>query len=124
MPSPQPVRPLTVRTFNDLLLHPKLWRFLLFAGQPVRAAIAANVLLGRSLKSLAYEIWHRLIQFVGWASGRLDHPRLRRFEHSWFPVKRWHAMLGEGWVRVGARVGVSRHGCESGGEQTWVREWG
>lgn len=87
---------------SDLLLHPSLWRWLLFAGQPVRLAIAANVFMGRSLRSLAYELAHRLRELVGWLAGRLRLRRLAAFERRYFQVRRWHAAaLGLAAVNLG-----------------------
>ena len=75
----------------DALLHPSLWRWLLFAGQPVRLVIAANVFLGRSIRSLVRDILRRLRDILRWLGGRWRIRRLADFERQYFQIKRWHA---------------------------------
>jgi hypothetical protein len=36
-----------------------------------------------------------LLQLVGWLAGRLRLRRLRGFESAYFPLRRWHVLLGE-----------------------------
>lgn len=85
-----PARPLP-GALMDALLHPSLWRWLLFAGQPVRLAIAANVFLGRSIRSLVRDVLRRLRDLLRWLGGRLRIRRLAPFELQYFQIKRWHA---------------------------------
>jgi len=89
-----PVRhgaPLHSDRLSDVILHPSLWRWLLFAGQPVRLALAANVFLGRSVRSLAYDVLRRLKDLIGWLFGRMPIRRFAGFEHRYFLLRRWHA---------------------------------
>lgn len=85
--------PVAVNRISDIVLNPALWRFLLFAGQPVRLAIAANVFVGRSLRSLGYELLRRLNDLVGWLYGRVQLRRLRGFDRRYFTLRRWHLTL-------------------------------
>jgi len=91
----------TIGIFSDIVLNPALWRWLLFAGQPVRLAIAANVVLGRSIRSMAYDLARRLNNFIAWLYGRSIHHRLRSFEARYFPVRRWH-VVAAGLVAIRA----------------------
>jgi TAG lipase / steryl ester hydrolase / phospholipase A2 / LPA acyltransferase len=89
-------------SLSDVILHPSLWRWLLFAGQPVRLAIAANVFLGRSVRSLAYDILRRLKDLLGWLFGRMPIRRFSGFERRYFLLRRWHAAaLAAGVANIG-----------------------
>ena len=80
-------------SLGDLVLSPSLWRHLLFVGQPFRLAIAANVLVGRSIRSLAYDLLRRFERLLGWLFGRLRLRRFEQFERRYFLLRRWHAAL-------------------------------
>lgn len=82
-----------IGTISDALFDPSLWRFLLFVGQPVRLAIAANVFMGRTLRSVAYDILRRAGDLVAWLMGKVQSRRLARFERHYFPLRRWHVVL-------------------------------
>ena len=56
----------------------------------MRFAIAINVFLGRSLRSLASEIARRLKDLIGWSFGRLHLRRFAPFERHYFLLRRWH----------------------------------
>ena len=89
-------------SLSDVILHPSLWRWLLFAGQPVRLAIAANVFLGRSVRSLAYDVLRRLKDALGWLFGRMPIRRFAGFERRYFLLRRWHAAaLAAAVVNIG-----------------------
>lgn len=101
-PPVRPGAPLHSDRLSDVILHPSLWRWLLFAGQPVRLAIAANVFLGRSVRSLAYDILRRLKDALGWLFGRMPIRRFARFERRYFLLRRWHAAaLAAGIANIG-----------------------
>lgn len=57
-----------------------------------RLTIATNLLMGRTLRSIAYEILKRLNDLVGWLLSPVRHRRLVRFERRYFTVRRWHAV--------------------------------
>jgi hypothetical protein len=100
---------------SDIVLNPTLWRFLLFAGQPFRAAIAANVFVGRSLRSLALELLHRLNELVGWLYGRVRLRRLRCFERRYFLVRRWHGAAAAVVAARGLHLLLRRWADQSSG---------
>ncbi len=90
-----------IQSISDALFDPSLWRFLLFVGQPVRLAVAANVFVGRTLRSIAYEIMRYVGDFVSWLMGKIRSRRLQYFERRYFPVRRWHiALVAVGAVRL------------------------
>ena len=72
-----------------------LWQLL----APLRGTLALNLLLGQSLRSLVAELARRALLAAGWLYGRIEHRRLRGFARLYFPVRRWHVVLGE---RAGA----------------------
>ena len=57
-----------------------------------RVAIATRLLLGRTLRSIAYELLKRLNDLMGWLLSPIRHRRLVRFERQYFMVRRWHAV--------------------------------
>lgn len=127
MPGPVAVRggsrPAVVNNLlSDLVLNPTLWRFILFAGQPVRLAIAANVLVGRSLRSLASELLRKLNDLVGWLYGRLLLRRLRGFDRRYFPVRRWHVAAAALVAARAAQVLLRRWGDHRSGRAARRRE--
>lgn len=79
-------------SMTDLILNPTLWRWLLFAGQPIRLAIAANVFVGRSLRSIFYDLLHRLTELIGWLSSPLSLSSrfASHFEKQYFRLRNWH----------------------------------
>lgn len=85
--------PAALQALSAAVLNPPLWKLLLAASQPIRLAIAANLWLGRSLRSLAAEVLHRLATLAGWLAGKIDARRLRRFSREYFTPRRWHAVL-------------------------------
>lgn len=46
-------------------------------------------------RAIAAELARRALELAGWLFGRLDPRRLRGFERAYFPLRRWHALLGE-----------------------------
>jgi len=101
-PPMRPGAPLHSDRLIDVILHPSLWRWLLFAGQPVRLALAANVFLGRSVRSLAYDVLRRLKDLIGWLFGRMPIRRFAVFERRYFLLRRWHAAaLAAGIANIG-----------------------
>lgn len=87
-----PLGPPSIGLLSDIVLNPAVWRWILFVGQPVRLAIAANVLVGRSIRSVAVDLLRRLKDLIAWLFGRVHHRGLRRFERRYFQVRRWHGV--------------------------------
>lgn len=101
--SPGSLSLLTLQALKGVLLvHPSLWQLLVTVAAPIRLTIAWNLWLGRSLHSLASELARRLLELVGWLSGRAEPtPRLR----FWLQrrrlvtpllagLRRWHVAAG------------------------------
>lgn len=76
------------------ILDPAVLKALLVAGAPLRIAVAANLWVGRSLKSIAAEILRRILELFGWLFGKVDYKGLRGFERAYFSLRRWHVALG------------------------------
>ena len=92
-PRPGSLTVLTLQALKGILLvHPGLWQLLATLVAPIRLTLAVNLWAGRSLRSLAAELTHRLLLLVGWLAGRVEHPGLRRSleRRRWFLLRRWH----------------------------------
>lgn len=45
-------------------------------------------------RAIAAELARRLMELVGWLSGRVSERRLRGFERAYFALRRWHVLVG------------------------------
>lgn len=89
------VAPCKQANLAQLLLDLTLVRLLGALGQPLRRAIAWQLILGKSLWTLLADIVYRFSDGIGWLSAPPRDPLLRSVGRGIISVRRWHYTLGE-----------------------------
>lgn len=89
------VAPCKQANLAQLLLDLTAVRVLGALGQPLRRAIAFQLLVGKSLWTLLADILFRFSDGIGWLSAPPRDPVLRGVGRGIISVRRWHYTLGE-----------------------------
>jgi len=80
-------------SLTRLLLDLTVWRALVVV-DPVRRFLAYQVLLGRSVATIASDFWRLLLWTVGWLAAPPRSRALRALSGDAFTARRWHLLLG------------------------------